>query len=220
MHTHIFADSVPERIYHYNVAPTRDGGRHETFYKYNSLYREGGLPSSIVYDNDGLIVMEMYTDINGNYHRIDGPAIVIYHQKSRRIARAEYWINGKMNNTDGPAVRDYHLNGNWSHASYRDEAGKPHRDGPYPAEVDFDESGVIRREVYYSNGMQHRHEDMPSELQYNTSGELVFKCYCVNGKLHREGGPALIKLDNGSPVLEKWFSNGICVKTRETSIHQ
>jgi hypothetical protein len=47
-----------------------------------------------------------YTDKNGKYHRVDGPAIINYNSKSE-IWLEEWFSNGKRHRLDGPAY--YHL---------------------------------------------------------------------------------------------------------------
>jgi hypothetical protein len=191
------------------VTPTLAGGRHETFYRHGFLYREGGLPSSIIYDEDGYLVEEKYTDKDGNYHRVDGPAVISYHEKCSRISRAEWWINGKMHNVEGSAVKSYFLDGNISYYCYKDEVGRPHRDGSMPAEVYFNECGKVKIETYYHHGMKHR-DHLPANIHYNIDGSKSFIAYYSYGKLDRKDGPALIKFDkDGNPTSQKWFDSGV-----------
>ena len=47
--------------------------------------------------------------INGNYHRIGGPAVIIpmYREKQIFGYQKEWWVNGKLHRLDGPAVEYY-----------------------------------------------------------------------------------------------------------------
>lgn len=53
---------------------------------------------------------KIWTNNNGDYHRVDGPAYIVYHENGG-LASEEYFINGNIHRKDGPAFISYREDG-------------------------------------------------------------------------------------------------------------
>ena len=100
-----------------------------------------------------------YWELNGRYHRKDGPAYIEY--ENGRIAGEEWYRNGYFYREGGPALIKY-------------ENGEPIREEWYlnrlhrengPAYIEYEDGKVIR-ELWYDNGLWHR-EDGPAYVSYD-----------------------------------------------------
>ena len=102
------------------------------------------------YYKSGKIWREYYY-LQGQYHRIDGPAY-IYYFESGKIEREYYYLQDQCHRIDGPAVIYYNESGKIKQEYYLLQ-GKRHRiDGP--ADICYYESGKIWQEAYYFHGQE------------------------------------------------------------------
>ena len=141
--------------------------------------------------------------LNGEYHRVDGPAI------EYADGEKHWYLLGNLHRPDGPAVenatgnKEWYLNGkrhrvegpaieNSNGAKYWYLNGKQHRvDGPA---IEY----ANGNNEWWLNGKRHR-VDGPAVEYVNGDKE-----WYLNGELHRVDGPA-IELANGA---KEWYLNG------------
>ena len=92
-----------------------------------------------------------YWRVNGEYHRLDGPASIRYHANGQ--VQYEYWrVNGECHRLDGPAIVWYHDNGQVE-CEYWRVNGECHRlDGP--ARVWYHANGQVANEAWYYEGKE------------------------------------------------------------------
>jgi hypothetical protein len=131
----------------------------------NDYNRSIGKVGNNMYDHEH----EVSWYINGERHRLDGPAHI-------NEEGSQFWYkNGMLHRTDGPAIECGDSDDNeW----YLD--GELHReDGP--AKIDY---GV---EEWYKKGELHR-EDGPAKIYTDNEGRCE---WYLNGRLHRSNGPAI-----------------------------
>ena len=101
-----------------------------------------------IFYTDGSIKWQEWL-LNGERHRDDGPAVIIYRQildeqsytkSNGSILRQAWWLNGERHRSDGPALIGYRANGS------------------------------ILRQIWYLNDKRHR-EDGPAEIVYYPARE-------------------------------------------------
>ena len=158
-------------------------------------------------------IKKSYKDLNGQYHRDGGPAIIFVdgtlewwkhgdlHRedgpaKEFPDGTLEWWINGKLHRDDGPAAINYEgeLVSEWY------QNGKLHRDdGPAVTYKDGEE--------WYQNGELHR-EDGPA---VTTNGQKLWciKRWYKDGNRHRDGDRPAMIMANG---IFAWYKNNISYK--------
>jgi hypothetical protein len=58
-----------------------------------------------------------YYELNGSYHKEDGPAFIEYREDGS-ISYQSYWLNNNRHREDGPAMIDYHTDGSINRRDY------------------------------------------------------------------------------------------------------
>jgi hypothetical protein len=129
--------------------------------------------------------------LNGQYHRVDGPAI-------EWASGEKYWyLNGQPHREDGPAVecangyKSWYLNGE----KLTEEEFKLKMNAKEYPKKEVASEGIFWRN---EKGEYHR-EDGPA-IEWSSGA----KEWWLNGKLHRKDGPA-VEYANGD---KNWFLNG------------
>lgn len=78
---------------------------------------------------DGSLESEIWYDEEGNRHREDGPAMILYTPEGSLISE-EFYVHGKAHREDGPAVIHYGADGRVTKEDYMID-GQLHREvGP------------------------------------------------------------------------------------------
>lgn len=161
---------------------------------------------------------KLWKNLNGKFHRIDGPAI-------ERFDGTKFWYqNGKLHREDGPAVEN--ING----AKYWYQNGNYHReDGPAIECADGAKAWYINGKKLTEQQFIEKKSTTPNDENsvltvdsagtkrwknskgeyHRTDGPAIEvvngdKHWRVNGKRHREDGPA-IERSNGD---KEWWVNG------------
>lgn len=156
--------------------------------------------------------------LNGERHRIDGPAVIHQAKNSDGSSnKGEYWYrHGKSHREDGPACtyedghKEWRIDGqhhredgpamilcNGTKRWYQND--KLHRvDGPAIEEV-----GKDRDQEWWVEGKRHR-EDGPAKIQFYRD-EIIRREWWVEGKEHREDGPAVEDIDGA----KYWYKHGV-----------
>lgn len=158
----------------------------------NGKYVNSKLPSEIYYEreNNRRKTKECWlvtTDTPGqNFHRIDGPAVIEYHENGNK--KHEAWYN----------------------------FGKLHRENDLQAETWYYENGTISDERWFLNGHYHRDIESngelikPSTITYYENGAVNFQSFHTSkGKNPRDGVlPGWISYyKNGNKKEESWVKN-------------
>ena len=133
--------------------------------------------------------------INGNRHRLNGPAIEEYTEESI-FFRREYFVHGKRHRLDGPAIELSDRKEYFVH-------GKRHRlDGPA---IEYKDKTQYE---WWKNGQKHRdqYENCPPAISMGR--KIQTKEWWVNGKRHYFYGPAVIY-----PKGKEWWINGTITKS-------
>jgi hypothetical protein len=143
--------------------------------------------------------------LNGQLHRIDGPAITCQNG-------SQYWCQyNQLHRTNGPASVEPNIQYHTYDKKLTTIAwyfnGKKHRiDGPAYYKHFDDDNKLL--EEWYIDGQLHR-EDGPASIEYNENGMIYCKNWCYNGEMHREDGPAFIEYTyDGTIEEEAWFNHG------------
>src|SRR5450631_2156083 len=77
------------------------------------------------------------------------------------------------------------------------------------------ESGQIKQEQYFLNGIMHR-VGGPADLHYYESGQIAREYYFINSEYHRFDGPAIIYYDKfGQITVGEYFINDILLENFE-----
>ena len=198
----------------------------ESWYHDGLLHRTDG-PAFRVMDDDGNLNQEMWFihgeeqeccfwtrhsngnvdfkqwSLNGELHRIDGPAKITWSIYGGFLEKEMWFIHGEEQKTcawtwyrdDCPAGKYWTLD------------GVPHRiDGP--ASQNWDEDGNLKSEVWYQSGVPHR-IDGPAEIVLR-GGLITAEAWYKNGEKHRIDGPALSHYStwNKTCQSECWYQNG------------
>jgi len=124
----------------------------ECYYNNGQKHRENG-PAVIIYNNDGGVNISHYY-LRGVRHREDGPAIIVQN-KQGRITREVYMTKGRRQRAGGPAVINYDKNGNVLREEYRKNEMLHREDGP--AVIEYEKKDV--REQYWFEGRQLKAEN-------------------------------------------------------------
>src|ERR1035437_8700611 len=135
-------------------------GKGKTRRARSNVALESAAPTNVLLD-----WTKEWRNMDGQFHRVGGPAVV------REDGKKEWYQDGKLHREDGPAVE---------HANGRKEwylNGEKHREGA-PAVVYEDGVG----EVWYLHGQMHR-EGGPAYT--DSSGA---ERWYSHGELHREDG--------------------------------
>ena len=98
------------------------------------------------YWSNGNIKHEIHYDLNGMFHREDGPAIISYYYNGN-IKRETYYINGKKYRKDGPTNINYHGNGSICMEQYCVGCILHREDGP--AWIVYYKNGDVQFYNYY-----------------------------------------------------------------------
>jgi hypothetical protein len=104
------------------------------------------------YYNSGEIASEAYL-LDNNYHRLDGPAIIIYYLNGQ-ICSESYYTNGVRHRLDGPAWILYDAFGKIIKENYYNNNEQHRLDGP--AWIEYNNFGKIISADYYVNGVHLR----------------------------------------------------------------
>lgn len=138
------------------------------------------------YYTNGQLQLEMYYE-NGIKHRVGGPAIIWYHENSTKdevgqISNILYYRYGMIHRVDGPA------------------------------KIEYDEDGILEKEIYYQNDKKHRIGG-PAEIEYygnsNENNKIYYEIYYENGNQHRIGGPSYIRYTYSKNIISKgYWQNG------------
>ena len=89
--------------------------------------------------------------VNGQRHRLDGPAWVRYYDNGQ-VASEEWLVDGKNHRLDGPAYIQYHANGQVRYEYWRVNGVNHRLDGP--AVVLYHANGQVANEGWYYEGKQ------------------------------------------------------------------
>ena len=159
---------------------------------------------------------EIYTNewkLDGEFHRIDGPAVATYRSSDNVILSEVYYFKGMNQRKAGPAIIEYYESGKVKHEQWI-FANKLHRtDGP--AATYFNECGKIRAQHWLVNGKHHR-EDGPAYIKYDVLGNSENEAWFFHNKHHRTDGPAVIGyLPSGDIESQKWYVNDELINLEE-----
>ncbi|MCD8493884.1 MAG: hypothetical protein LRY39_00335 [Alphaproteobacteria bacterium] len=94
---------------------------------------------------------------------------------------------------------------------YRDENGKPHRDGD-PAVIVFD---AVRQRtimtIWAQHGVFHRDRGMPASTEWDEQGRVTVLTWRENGVLQNPtGGPSLMQFDwDNDRITKGWYRNDV-----------
>ncbi|HEX3863663.1 MAG TPA: hypothetical protein VHY35_18425 [Stellaceae bacterium] len=190
-----------------------NGQQTEEYSVQGALHREveDGPAATVLDLNTGALILETY-NMNGEYHRIGGPAIIATNREGQGIRSEEYFEHGQRHrpSSEGPAIWCTDSSGNIVQESYH-EHGKCHRDPAQgPAWAGIQDGEHI--EAYMVHGEHHRPEnDGPAVTHRDPETDRVTRQeYAHDGEYHRVGGPAFIEYQpDGSPSLESWYRHGI-----------
>lgn len=97
-------------------------------------------------------VVETYTNQNGEYHREDGPARIVYY-KGGQIKEEAYFLNGEYHRIGAPAMIKYRKDGTICEQSYEQHNMLHREDGP--AYQTFFADGQLYNQVYYLNNIRY-----------------------------------------------------------------
>lgn len=178
--------------------------------------------------------------LNGKYHRIDGPARLVYNRAGRVVE--EYWQKDDKMHRIGAAAMIYYRDDGTKTNEYWYKDGKLHRtDGP--AEIAYNEDETMRYVYWYNEGVLHR-TDGPAETNYRRGTHRVSEHWYINGEkqrsrkyhlndkvseekwykndvLHRIDGPAEIHYrDDGTKDYELWYIDGRRLTDDEIKKHK
>ena len=96
--------------------------------------------------------MEIYTNQNGEYHRENGPARIVYY-KGGKIKEESYFLNGEYHRIGAPAIIKYRQDGTICEQSYEQHNMLHREDGP--AYQTFFADGQLYNQVYYLNNIRY-----------------------------------------------------------------
>lgn len=154
---------------------------------------------------------EEWRTTNGQLHRDDGPARIIYDDKNN-IEKEVWFYMGIQHRKGAPSKIEYE--NNVKRLEVWIENGFRHRiDGP--AEISYYEDGkTIKFTNIFKHGKLHR-KDGPAVLHYRKDGSSHIEQWHVNDQTHRTDGPAIYSIrKNGYIDKIKWYIHGI-EKTNE-----
>ena len=114
----------------------------------NKVDREDG--SAVVKTAEGVVYEKQWMRL-GLYHRLDGPAFVVFYPSGQK-AEEHYYINGIQTRTDGPAMTKYWNNGQIQAKQYYLDGKLSCVDGP--ALIWYDENGHCLTKNYFINDKQ------------------------------------------------------------------
>lgn len=117
--------------------------------------------------------------LNEDFHRTDGPALIVYNEHNK-VIREEYYIDGRKHRTDGPAIVYYYDDGTILAEEYFIDDEYHRLDGP--ASIRYYPNGSIEYEDYIVNGKHHNTKG-PASIYYFIDGNSVLTHYIVNDKL-------------------------------------
>lgn len=154
----------------------------------NQLHRENGPAITATKPNSDYL--ELNWRINGTYHRIGGPAVVLVIDG----VREEKWYqDDQLHREDGPAF-DSPTRKSWR------IKGTPFRENDLPTELKITENGVVNS---WLNDYAELHRENGPAVEGTIDGK-PFSEWWVKGDLHREGGPAKINADG----TKEWWTRG------------
>jgi len=166
-------------------------------------------------------IYELKYKHEGKYHRIDGPAVIVYGHNNKVSYVAYYTYDMLHRVTDEgifkPAVIVYYTNGIISSEEYYVLNIRHRPDGP--AYIMYNELGDVLEEKYYLNGKIHRPvEQGPSIINYHyyfsRNGKykkrILNETYYLNGKIHNDVGPAIFTYHrNGNIAMMEYYLDGL-----------
>ena len=100
--------------------------------------------------------MEIFTNKNGEYHREDGPARIVYY-KGGQIKEEAYFLNGEYHRIGAPAIIKYRKDGSICEQSYEQYNMLHREDGA--AYQTFFIDGQPYTQVYYLNNVRYSFEN-------------------------------------------------------------
>lgn len=125
-----------------------------TFYSTDGkIHRSGDQPARVLYLPNGVITWEFWA-INGERHRVGGPAEVRYLDDGEVIHSTWYTNNVQYNPDGGPSnVLNY---GVLIRKTWTNPEGEVHRlDGPAVLELDANDENIVIEETYYIDGTEY-----------------------------------------------------------------
>ena len=164
------------------------------------------------YDN-GKVESEEWHNDAGEVSRADGPAVVYY--EINGLSKLEGWyIDGNEHRLDGPAMITYYTReDNIALHAIKQETwffnGKVHRGDDEPAFCGYFEGGSINVKRWFVRGQLHR-VDGPAIVVYYDNGKVSYQAWYQHGEIHHDDGPAFVKYDVFGEVAEKtWYNHGV-----------
>lgn len=149
--------------------------------------------------------------VNGEVHRLDGPAIINYIKSNscdESYLNKELWYKNDIQhrNGDKPAVKTYNRFGNLIEVKYFVE-GKRHKNNGASV-VSFYNDGSVCCLRYYKNNILSDLEK-PSIIEFYTNGKKKYEAYYFNNRAHRDNGAAIIEYyKDGTIREERYYKNG------------
>lgn len=146
------------------------------------------MPNKYYYPRGELLSVEYIED--GQIHRNDGPAIVIYH-KNGEIHYEAYFYKNKRHRSDGPAFQSWDENGKNLIKEYWENGYLHHTTGP--AAIHRDDKGEILCVEYWEKGkLKNRegwnfyfnvHFDDPNDIHCNRRTRLIRSLYIISNQI-------------------------------------
>ena len=165
---------------------------------------------------------------NGLIHNIEFPAILIINPINKSIGWKSYYVNGELHREDGPAEIIYDNDGRLTCENFY-KNNKPRDSSPYedtPGKITYYDDGQIEK-IYYNNSMliksiiinsngiivwNYNHvskDNEPTIIEWYDDGTIKSEKYEVDYRPHRLEGPAAIYYDeNGVVRIESYYYNG------------
>ena len=149
-------------------------------------------PTEIRYAEDRCIMEKLYKKSNGEYHRLNGPAVIRYWKNGNK--REEIWYEYGIIvrwTCKRPAIKYYRYNGTLETAIWTDYEGQivkeeTYRDGKLSEMTEFIGENITKTTEFFSGiktvewkqeGMLHRLEG-PCVTKYS-NGELYLRKFCI-----------------------------------------
>ena len=107
------------------------------------------------------------------YHRIDGPAIIIYNIHTSSILSEKWYIDGYSHRTDGPATTLRRNDGTLFQEMWFNQGLYHNRRGP--ALKIYDEFEKVQNEKFYINDKEYNFNDWLKLSDYTDDEKIVFK---------------------------------------------
>jgi antitoxin component YwqK of YwqJK toxin-antitoxin module len=176
----------------------------EAWYINGIIHRDGRLPGSSKWNNDGTLVSETWY-INGELDY--GSTYYL-----NGIIKSEMWYNvgqldqedGELHRDDGPAIIRLNTAGTIIFEQWvRD--GLIHRDDG-PARITWHSNGAIKSDEWYINNKLHR-DGAPSTTSWLADGTKESEMWHIDGKRHRDNGPAATTW-NSKGSVKTWYNDG------------